>query len=494
LLLNARRVMTESPFKEGELLAGKYKIERMIAKGGMGVVVAAMHEALDQRVALKFLLPEGAADTDAIGRFLREARAAVRLRSEHVAKVLDVGTLDTGSPYIVMEYLEGRDLQAVLTERGRLPAPTAVSYVLQACEAIAEAHAHGIVHRDLKPANLFLTRRNDGTPCIKVLDFGISKHSTGALASAMTRTSALMGTPYYVSPEQLRSSKNVDARSDIWALGMILYELLTGSVAFPRDTLPELCTAIIYDPVPDLGSHGVEVAPELVAVVLRCLAKSPDERFQTLAELASALSRFVVHGDASAERISRILDPNARSPSVRPAPPSGVATVAEPNPIAPSAEDLLATRAEPWLASPPGSEAASPPSDSARTMHSARIPGAHASARRLATLALAVGGLVAMILWLVTTLGRIPSPRAVGIVAVPAPVAATEAPVAIAATLAPLTPAPPKVEVVGPEPDSAPVPAPPARAAPARKQVAPRPNAKAPAPPPSDDDDFGDRK
>ena len=314
--------MDKAPVQEGDILAGKYKIERMLAKGGMGVVVAAMHEALDQRVALKFLLPEGASNTEAVGRFLREARAAVRLRSEHVAKVLDVGTLDTGSPYIVMEYLEGRDLQTLLSERIRLPAGTAVSYVLQACEAIAEAHAHGIVHRDLKPGNLFLTRRNDGSPCIKVLDFGISKLPSGQLQAGLTKTSTVMGTPYYISPEQLRSSKNADCRSDIWALGMILYELLSGSVAFPRDTLPELCTAIIYDPVPDFGTHGVDVAPELVQVVLRCLEKAPERRYQTLAELASALAVFVTDGEASAERISRILDPKERasSGSIQPPP------------------------------------------------------------------------------------------------------------------------------------------------------------------------------
>src|SRR5262249_21959882 len=152
-----------------------YKVERVLGQGGMGVVVAALHQQLEQRVALKFLLPEGAADATVVGRFVREARAAVRLRSEHVARVLDVGMADTGTPYIVMEYLEGRDLASVLNEERQLSIPRAVTYVLQASEAIAEAHALGIVHRDLKPANLFLTCRPDGTPCVKVLDFGVSK-------------------------------------------------------------------------------------------------------------------------------------------------------------------------------------------------------------------------------------------------------------------------------------------------------------------------------
>ena len=308
--------MPDAPVREGDILAGKYKIERVLAKGGMGVVVAALHEQLEQRVALKFLLPEGASDESAIGRFLREARAAVRLRSEHVAKVLDVGTLDTGSPYIVMEYLDGRDLQAVLAERGKLTQAVAVSHLLQACEAIAEAHALGIVHRDLKPANLFLTRRNDGSPCIKVLDFGISRLANRV--DGLTKTSVLMGSPYYMSPQQMRSSRDADARCDIWALGMILYELLTGIVAFPRETLPELCASIIYDPVPHPSSHGVDVAPELVEVITRCLEKDPALRYQNLAQLAQALAPFTPDGPASAERIQRILDPAARSLSSPP--------------------------------------------------------------------------------------------------------------------------------------------------------------------------------
>lgn len=497
--------MNESPFKEGELLAGKYKVERMIAKGGMGVVVAAMHEALDQRVALKFLLPEGASDTDAIGRFLREARAAVRLRSEHVAKVLDVGTLDTGSPYIVMEYLEGRDLQAVLTERGRLPAHTAVSYVLQACEAIAEAHAHGIVHRDLKPGNLFLTRRNDGTPCIKVLDFGISKHS-GSLGG-MTKTSALMGTPYYVSPEQLRSSKNVDARSDIWALGMILYELLTGSVAFPRDTLPELCTAIIYEPVPDFRSHGVEVAPQLVAVVLKCLAKLPEERFQTLAELASSLSMFVADGDASAERISRILDPQARSPSIQPA-PDPAATLAPAHLKPPPGDATVATRSGAWLDESQAAPHSAAP-DNARTMQSVS-PAPKRPGVRLAAGVLGAAAVVVAALWLIESLSSASVPASA---VATTPSVAPEAPhlaaaeptgTATATAVVAASPAAPPELVPAPLPlvsepkTAASVPAPNVHGSPARTTTAARPAAALPAARPtarpSEGDDFGDRK
>ncbi|MCW5818105.1 MAG: protein kinase [Labilithrix sp.] len=314
-----------APIREGEILAGKYKVERVLAHGGMGVIVAAIHQQLDQRVALKFLLPEQTKNEALIGRFLREARAAVRLRSEHVARVLDVGTAETGSPYIVMEYLEGRDLAVVLDEERQLSVRAAVTYVLQASEAVAEAHALGIVHRDLKPANLFLTTRPDGSPCVKVLDFGISKLRGSELD--MTKTSALLGTPFYMSPEQLRSSKDVDVRADIWALGMILYQLLTGVVAFDRETLPELCMAILEEPLPPLSTSRPELAPELSAVIEKALTKSRDDRYQTLAELATALAPFSPTGHASEQRIHRILgigtphsdapppDPGARASS-----------------------------------------------------------------------------------------------------------------------------------------------------------------------------------
>ncbi len=294
----------DRPLQEGDILAGKYRIERVLAQGGMGVVVAAIHQQLEQRVALKFLLPEGAENAAVMSRFLREAKAAVRLRSEHVARVLDVGTAENG-PYIVMEYLEGRDLSGVLDESGRLDPTTAVTYVMQAIQAIAEAHALGIIHRDLKPANLFLTKRPDGSPCVKVLDFGISKVMSDL---STTKTTVVMGTPYYMAPEQLQSSKNVDVRSDIWSLGMILYELVTGEVAFRRDTLPELCTAILFDPLPPLRERVPELDAALAEVVERALEKRPRDRQQTLAELASDLAPFLPEGDAIARRIQRVLE------------------------------------------------------------------------------------------------------------------------------------------------------------------------------------------
>ena len=228
-----------------------------------------------------------------------------------MARVLDVGTAETGSPYIVMEYLEGRDLSDLLSERGRLPIPEAIGYVLQAAEAVAEAHGLGIIHRDLKPANLFLTNRPDGSSCVKVLDFGISK-VVGEVGS-MTQTRAIMGTPHYLSPEQVRSSRSADARSDIWAMGMILYELVTGVVAFPRETLPELCSAIILDEIPPIRAIVPEISVQVEQVIGWALSKAPENRPQSLAELANALAPFVPGGAASAARIARILNEPPRA-------------------------------------------------------------------------------------------------------------------------------------------------------------------------------------
>ncbi|MCU0654803.1 MAG: serine/threonine protein kinase [Polyangiaceae bacterium] len=365
------------PVQEGELLAGKYKVERVLGQGGMGVVVAATHQQLDQRVALKFLLPHGAGDADSVARFLREARAAVRLRSEHVAKVLDVGTLESGAPFIVMEYLDGRDLSAMI-EGGPLPVGEAIEYVLQACEALAEAHAAGIVHRDLKPDNLFLTRRSDGSPCIKVLDFGISKMADPN--GSATKTSSLMGTPLYMSPEQLRSSKKVDARSDIWSLGMILYELLTGQVAFTRDTLPELCAAILMDPLVPPRELRPSIPEQVDAIICRCLEKEPDRRFPSLRELTQALAPMTEGGPAVARRVERTLGvmntavlPSAPAiPPPTPSPsrlnaetlaPSALAETQGPQSSTPRASELVALLRT--AAAPPAAPSAPEPVPSA---------------------------------------------------------------------------------------------------------------------------------
>ena len=276
----------------GELLAGKYRVERVLGEGGMGIVVAAIHEALRQRVAIKLLRPGALESTEALGRFEREARAAASLRSEHVARVLDIGKLEDGRPYMVMEYLEGIDLGEMIDSGRKLAPWEAVDFVLQACEAIAEAHGNRIVHRDLKPRNLFLAQTVDGRPLVKVLDFGISKVAGGVEDMQLTRTTEVIGSPSYMSPEQLRSSKLVDLRTDIWALGVILYELLTGRLPFYANTVTELVAIVLMDQEPTLRSVREDIPDGLAAIVSRCLAKQPDARFQTVGELAYALAPF----------------------------------------------------------------------------------------------------------------------------------------------------------------------------------------------------------
>jgi serine/threonine protein kinase len=297
-----------SPLAVGDVLAGKYRVDRILGAGGMGVVIAATHLTLHQKVAIKFLLPSGAQLPETAERFLREARAAVRLKSEHVAKVIDVGTLEDGAPYMVMEYLEGATLGQVVRQHGALPIADAVAFVMQACEAVAEAHAAGIVHRDLKPDNLFLTRRVDGQPLVKVLDFGIAKLTGIDAKLALTRSASVVGSPLYMPPEQLRSAKHVDARADIWALGTVLFELLTGRLPFVAQTFPELCMKVAQDPAPAPSEHRAEIPPELDAAVLRCLQKDVALRFQNVGDMAHALQPFAPEEARDfAKRITSVL-------------------------------------------------------------------------------------------------------------------------------------------------------------------------------------------
>jgi serine/threonine protein kinase len=314
------------PVQPGEVLAGKFKVERILGAGGMGVVVAAMHLELDERVAVKFLLPQSIQGPEAAARFVREARNAVKIKGEHVARIIDVGRLENGAPYMVMEYLEGNDLSAQL-EKGQIAIEDAVDYVVQACDAMAEAHALGIVHRDLKPANLFLTKRSDGSAIIKVLDFGISKANVPDTKDAgLTKTSAVMGSPYYMSPEQMKSSRDVDSRTDVWSLGVILYELLSGRPPFQGDTLPELLSAIMLDVPPPLQSLRADVPPELGAVLIKVLQKDRTQRYRNVGELSAALAPFApVRSRYTLDRIGKITAQHAAPVSV---PPSNDATVA----------------------------------------------------------------------------------------------------------------------------------------------------------------------
>ncbi len=300
--------------RPGAVIAEKYVIERVIGRGGVGIIAAARHVTLRQLVALKFLRPEIENDPEVMQRFLREAQAAAQIRSEHVVRVMDAGSLADGTAFLVFEHLAGRDLAAVLREDGPLAIADAVDYVTQACEAIGEAHALGIVHRDLKPANLFLTRAPDGAPFVKVLDFGLSKFNRSAATTLLTADNHVIGSPHFMSPEQMRSSRDADARSDIWALGVVLFGLLSGRVPFEGEYLTEVCAAVLAGEPLSLRALRPETAPELEAVILSCLRTDPEERPQTISALVAALHPFApAHAQARAERIARVVDGTKRA-------------------------------------------------------------------------------------------------------------------------------------------------------------------------------------
>jgi eukaryotic-like serine/threonine-protein kinase len=299
----------------GETFAGKYVVDGVCGRGGLAVVLSAMHPGLGQRVAIKMLLPEWASDFDVVERFLREGRAATRIKSQHVVRVFDVGTLENGAPYLVLEYLEGHNLDEVVAMWGPLQASTAIDWVLQACEAISEAHALGIIHRDLKPGNLFLTRLADGSPCIKVIDFGLSKLAAAFMpegSAKLTRPNDVMGSPHYMAPEQLRAMQDADARTDLWALGVVLFELIAGQTPFRGESMAELCAAVLTRPPEPLSSLCPGVPPAVEAAVHRCLSKDPVQRFTSAAELARALAPYGTPlSRASCMRIERVLEGRA---------------------------------------------------------------------------------------------------------------------------------------------------------------------------------------
>lgn len=297
--------MSSSLVKPGDVLASKYRVERILGAGGMGIVVAARHLELDQQVALKFMLKEAMADPAHAGRFLREAKAAVQLKSNHTAKVLDVGKLSNGEPFMVMEYLEGRDLDAELQQRGPMPPHMAVELILQASEALAEAHGLSMVHRDVKLKNLFLTSAVDGRPLVKVLDFGLAKTLGQSNDVSLTAVNSVFGSPQYMSPEQMRSAKDVDHRTDIWSLGVCLYELLTGRVPFDAPGVAEICAMVLKDPVPR-PTQFAPIPADLESVVMRCLEKDPARRYQSIAEVAFALQGYAAD-EGSARRILTVM-------------------------------------------------------------------------------------------------------------------------------------------------------------------------------------------
>jgi len=318
------------PLGPGTIVGGKYRIDGFLGTGGMGVVLSATHLELDASVAIKIVRDDFAANEAIVSRLLFEARAVARMQSVHVVRVLDVARLPNGAPYVVMEKLRGADMAALLAERGTIPASEAVGYLLQACEGLSEAHSLGIVHRDLKPENLFLAVTPEGK-VLKILDFGISKDVGSAIRegkrTTLTKGGAAIGSPSYMAPEQIRAAPNLDARADIWSLGTILFELLTGRCPFEADTVAMMYQKVLTEDPPSLHDLLPDAPRELNTIIRLCLQKDADDRFQTVQELVMALrglARPVVVQRARLESGVELIA--APAPAVLPPPeaPSGV--------------------------------------------------------------------------------------------------------------------------------------------------------------------------
>ena len=378
----------------GDVLLGRFRIESVIGQGGMGLVFGARVLPNETPVAIKVLSLEASTHPEGIPRFINEARATTKLSSAHVVKVFEAGTLDAPPlPFIVMERLQGTDLGAIVDQRGALSIRDAVDYVIQAADAVAEAHAHGIVHRDLKPSNLFLAERPGSAPMVKVLDFGVSKVApTGPQSHALTSTGTFLGSPHYMSPEQLKSARDVDARADIWSLGVILYELLTSRPPFDGGAFGELMMKVLAADVPSLRAARPEVPEALEQVIVRCLRRPREERFPDLASLARALAPFASpEGARAAERVGR--PPSARMPIGAPVPardsPRALASTAiMPGNIPPASSRSFGTPQTPHVR--PGDPSSGalprfPPSNPALASHYAagQAPQPHESARNV---------------------------------------------------------------------------------------------------------------
>lgn len=446
----------------GDVVAGKFRVERVIGEGAMGLVVEAMHLQLDERVALKFLRTEALGNADVVARFAQEARAAAKLKSEHVARVLDVGDHQS-TPYMVLELLEGQDLESLVNEQGKVSPKEAAELVIQACEAISEAHARGIIHRDIKPANLFLARRADGWSTLKVLDFGISKAGPSAAKPASRRTVSMVGSPYYMSPEQIRSATDVDRRTDVWSLGAVLFELLAGDTAFGENDLGALMAEILDRPHKELRGLRPEVPPELEAVVNRCLSKDPADRYQNAAALAidllpfteSKRARVTVTRAVTITRTSGI-DPDLPLPSTLPGRPAADSSPSIPLPgKVPSAP---ASRPSGALGSSSAGAFAKTMLDPSTTGSEATAQAAPAPSRRGFAMPLAIGVAVVVILAVGATVLRKPervetrtsaSPPAPTVLDVPAPPASSAAATPPVVIPAPDVPPTAKAPVLG---------------------------------------------
>jgi serine/threonine-protein kinase len=398
--LAAMKIGSVDVVRTGDVLGGKYRVERVLGMGGMGVVVEATHLYLRRSVAVKLLLPEVARRSEAVERFLREGRGLLRVQSEHVPAVFDVGVLDDGCPYLAMELLDGTTLARVLDE-GPLPADVAVEYVLQACRGVAAAHAAGVIHRDLKPSNLFVVFEPSGRPCVKVLDFGVSKLRDPE-ELAVTGTMATLGSPAYMSPEQMASPRDVDEKTDVWALGVVLYELVTGRRPFDAESLPSLCVQVTQGATPAIRSLRPDAPEFLDDVVHRCLQKDPAKRFASVTEMADALtgaagpqprprtrSRWAswLFGALTAMVLVPALwkwwprDAAERPGSVEPAPEA----LAEPPPAATSTATPADTVDAPVVAPEPAVGAAPAPEASAASSARAPQPRRRPAAQRSST-------------------------------------------------------------------------------------------------------------
>ena len=307
--------MSEPDLAPGTVLLDKYRVDEHLGAGGMGRVIRASHLDLQQSVAIKILLPQATDSEATVARFLREARAAVRLKSEHTVRVLDVGTLPDGRPYMVMEYLEGNDLNQVLRHHGPQDPSIVCDLMLQACEGLAEAHAIGIIHRDIKPSNFFITRRPDGSMLLKILDFGISKAPIN-YDDNLTQTHSVIGTPSYMAPEQMKSGRDADARSDIWSMGIVMYQLLHGRLPFAAASYAELAIQVAQEPPTPIH---VPLSPGFGAAILRCFEKHPNRRHQNVGELARMLAPYSSDPLTAAQianRTTRILMTRACQPTI----------------------------------------------------------------------------------------------------------------------------------------------------------------------------------
>jgi serine/threonine-protein kinase len=449
----------------GELIAGKYRVLSLIGEGGMGTVLAAHHELLNVPVAVKLVSPALVRHRPALDRFLREAQAVARLKSEHVARVMDVGTLEGGEPYLVMELLDGEDLERRLQRAGPMAIANAVDCILQALEAMAHAHAVGIVHRDLKPANLFATSTPDGREIIKVLDFGIAKlsdESTGARTGALTDDHSTLGSPSYMAPEQVRASRVVDHRADIWALGTILYELLTGRVAFGGQSVGEIFGTVLHKEAPRLRALRPDASTELETIIARCLEREPRHRFDDVSQLADAVAPFgsgswdghiariqqtlARAGKASAETSGSVRPP-ARStppPAVSVRPPAGSERPPAPQPAVGIGVRLSVPAAYAANAAAGAETLAEAPTDSTELFTSQlrrRAPiGLLASLASLAAVGAVGGALAALLLLGSRHHSAVSRPTAVPLVEVPSPPkppAETLTPAAVTASVDP---------------------------------------------------------